>query len=91
MTQRHLSPTIIGAPKPFGASVLLLAATAVLADAGTPPHGELAAAIRSADRPCHHVIAAAPAGKQRWNVQCNAGSYQVSRNAAGKLKIDTAE
>jgi hypothetical protein len=53
--------------------------------AGEMDHGTLAAAIRSADLPCNHVISARDAGENSWIVQCNSGTYEVSRDADGKL------
>jgi hypothetical protein len=48
-------------------------------------HGTLAAAIRSADFPCNHVISARSADENTWIVQCNSGTYEVSRDEDGKL------
>jgi hypothetical protein len=59
--------------------------TGSIADAA-PPHGTLAAAIRTAGLPCAHVIEVQPAGEESWTVHCNSGTYTVARDAQGKLK-----
>jgi hypothetical protein len=43
-------------------------------------HGETAAAIRSADYPCAHVLALQSAGDNAWSVDCNSGTFLVTRN-----------
>ncbi|MCB1772593.1 MAG: hypothetical protein KDI88_03175 [Gammaproteobacteria bacterium] len=67
----------------IGAAAAVLLTGGAMAD--TPPHGTLAATIRSADMPCAHVIEVESVGDNRWSVRCNAGTYIVSRNAQGKL------
>lgn len=51
----------------------------------TPPHGTLAAAIRSADLPCAQVIKVTAIGESRWSVRCNSGTYTVIRDKEGRL------
>ena len=43
-------------------------------------HGTLAAAIRSANFPCNHVISASQSAENTWSVQCNSGTYEVTRD-----------
>ena len=49
--------------------------------------GELAAAIRSADYPCEHVLGQQATGDNDWRVQCNSGTYQVTRDASGNYNV----
>ena len=49
--------------------------------------GELAAAIRSADYPCEHVLGQQASGDNIWRVQCNSGTYLVSRDANGQFSV----
>jgi ABC-type sugar transport system substrate-binding protein len=49
--------------------------------------GEMAAAIRSADYPCKHVLEVQATGDNRWRVQCNSGTYQVNRDANGQFTV----
>ena len=49
--------------------------------------GELAAAIRSADYPCEHVLAQQASGDNNWTVQCNSGTYLVTRDANGQFSV----
>ena len=49
--------------------------------------GELAAAIRSADYPCKHVLEVQATGDNSWRVQCNSGTYQVNRDANGQFTV----
>ena len=49
-------------------------------------HGTLAAAIRSADLPCNHVISARQTSENTWNVQCNSGTYEVTRDEVSSSK-----
>jgi hypothetical protein len=53
----------------------------------TPAHGELAAAVRSAGLPCAHVIGVEVLADGRWSVQCNAGTYIVTRAKDGGLAV----
>jgi hypothetical protein len=49
--------------------------------------GELAAAIRSADYPCDHVLGQQATGDNDWTVQCNSGTYLVTRDANGQFSV----
>jgi hypothetical protein len=49
--------------------------------------GALAAAIRSADYPCDHVLEQQATGDNRWLVQCNSGTYQVTRDGYGQFSV----
>jgi hypothetical protein len=50
-------------------------------------HGEMVAAIRSADYPCQHVLQQQTTGDNDWLVQCNSGTYQVTRDANGQFGV----
>jgi hypothetical protein len=50
-------------------------------------HGEMAAAIRSADYPCQHVLQLQATGDNNWLVQCNSGAYQVTRDVNGQFSV----
>jgi ABC-type sugar transport system substrate-binding protein len=50
-------------------------------------NGEMAAAIRSADYPCKHVLEVQATGDNSWRVQCNSGTYQVNRDANGQFTV----
>jgi hypothetical protein len=47
----------------------------------------MAAAIRSADYPCEHVLGQQATGNNDWRVQCNSGTYQVTRDANGQFSV----
>ena len=49
--------------------------------------GQLAAAIRSADYPCEHVLAQQTSGDNNWTVQCNSGTYLVTLDANGQFSV----
>jgi hypothetical protein len=49
--------------------------------------GEMAAAIRGADYPCEHVLGQQATGDNDWRVQCNSGTYQVTRDANGQYSV----
>ena len=49
--------------------------------------GEMAAAIRSADYPCEHVLGQQATGDNDWRVQCNSGTFQVTRDANGQFSV----
>jgi hypothetical protein len=57
----------------------------------TPSHGEMAAAIRSANLPCHHVISIQAASENRWEVRCNSGDFLVTRSSNGEWSAARAE
>jgi len=50
-------------------------------------NGEMAAAIRSADYPCNHVLDLQVVEDNEWRVQCNSGTYQVTRDESGQLSV----
>ena len=54
-------------------------------------HGEMRAAIRSADYPCTHVVAMESAGENAWSVQCNSGRFRVSRDPDGNYTVTQTE
>ena len=68
--------------------LLLLSSVLVLGNlsafAEEPDYGTLAAAIRSSNLPCDHVIRVSPAGTNAWNVECNSGKFLVIRNDEGE-------
>ena len=49
--------------------------------------GEMAAAIRGTNYPCDHVLQTQSAGENGWLVQCNSGTYQVTRDENGQLTV----
>jgi len=49
--------------------------------------GDMEAAIHSADYPCQHVLEMQATGDNAWRVQCNSGTYQVTRDANGQLSV----
>jgi hypothetical protein len=63
------------------------ASEAAQAQQTTPPHGELAATIRSAGLPCAHVISVEAIGSSAWQVKCNSGSARVVRGEDGQLAV----
>jgi hypothetical protein len=50
-------------------------------------NGEMVAAIRSADYPCNHVLDLKAVEENDWRVQCNSGTYQVTRDESGQLSV----
>ena len=50
-------------------------------------HGEMAAAIRSADLPCAHVVKLDATGDNVWIVQCNSGMFRVARDSEGNFRV----
>ena len=53
-------------------------------------HGEMAAAIRSANYPCAHVRKIDRTGDNAWVVQCNSGTFRVSRAQDGGFDVTQA-
>jgi len=53
--------------------------------------GDLAAAIRSTDYPCQHVLELQATGDNAWLVQCNSGTYQITRDANGQFSVVKTE
>jgi len=62
----------------------ILAVASISAFAEEPDYGTLAAAIRSANLPCDHVIRVTSAGANAWHVRCNSGHFLVIRNDDGE-------
>ena len=50
-------------------------------------NGKMAGIIRSANHPCAKVIELQPDGENSWEVKCNSGSFNVTRNANGKFNV----
>ena len=50
-------------------------------------HGEMAGAIRSANFPCAQVLKMDNKGDNAWVVQCNSGTFSVSRDQNGDFKV----
>jgi hypothetical protein len=69
----------------------VLAGVSVGALADEPDYGTLAAAIRSANLPCEHVIRVTPSGSNAWNVECNSGKFHVIRNDEGEYSAAKAD
>ncbi len=53
-------------------------------------HGEMQAAIRSANFPCAQVINLEGSGDS-WSVKCNSGSFRVTRDQNGKFAVSKVE
>ena len=53
-------------------------------------NGQMAGIIRSANHPCAKVIELQPAGENSWSVQCNSGSFNVTRNADGQFSVNAS-
>lgn len=70
---------------------MAVSANALLANATEMTHGEMAAAIRSANYPCAHVIGLESAGKNAWSVECNSGKFRVSRNQDGNFTVSQTD
>jgi hypothetical protein len=54
-------------------------------------YDELAAAIRSAEFPCSHVIEVFAAGENAWQVQCNSGQFLVVQDKAGNYSVSKSD
>lgn len=54
-------------------------------------HGEMAGAIRSANYPCAHVVKIDRTGDNAWVVQCNSGTFRVSREPDGRFNVTQAD
>ena len=50
-------------------------------------NGEMAAAIRSANYPCAHVLDMQVIEDNDWHVQCNSGTYHVTRDENGQFSV----
>ena len=77
-----------------GAFALVMAAVStpgLNAFADEPAYGTMAAAIRSANFPCAHVQSVQSAGNNSWLVQCNSGSFRVTRDGDGNYAVTKAD
>ena len=54
-------------------------------------HGEMAGAIRTAGYPCARVLDLQSTSENSWKVKCNAGNYNVTRDADGNFNVITFE
>jgi len=54
-------------------------------------HGEMAGIIRSTDHPCTRVLDLQSSGENLWKVQCNSGSFIVTRDADGQYSVTASE
>lgn len=70
---------------------MAVSANALLANATEMTHGEMAAAIRSANYPCAHVTGLESAGENAWSVECNSGKFRVSRDQDGNFTVSRTE
>ena len=50
-------------------------------------NGKMAGIIRSANHPCAKVIELQPKGGNSWEVKCNSGSFNVTRNTNGRFNV----
>ena len=50
-------------------------------------NGKMAGIIRSTNHPCAKVIKLQPEGENSWEVKCNSGSFNVTRNANGEFNV----
>ena len=57
------------------------------ASADEMSNGKMAGIIRSAKHPCAKVIELQPSGENSWEVKCNSGSFNVTRNANGEFNV----
>jgi len=73
------------------ATILVTLVSITPAHAAEMTHGEMAAAIRSANYPCAHVKALESAGAEAWSVQCNSGKFRVSRDSDGNFTVTQTE
>ena len=53
-------------------------------------NGKMAGIIRSANHPCAKVIKLQHTSENSWKVQCNSGSFNVTRNADGKFSVNAS-
>ncbi len=60
-------------------------------DASDVTHGEMQAAIRSADFACKQVVNLESGGDNTWVVKCNSGKFRVSRDQDGKFTVSQIE
>jgi hypothetical protein len=72
-----------------GAGVYLAVVSGALGQ--VPYYDELAAAIRSAEFPCAHVIEVFAAGENAWQVQCNSGQFLVVQDKEGNYSVSQSD
>ena len=53
-------------------------------------NGQMAGIIRSANHPCAKVLELQSTGENSWSVQCNSGSFNVTRNADGQFSVNVS-
>ena len=70
---------------------MAMSANALLVNATEMTHGEMAAAIRSANYPCAHVTGLESTGENAWSVECNSGKFRVSRDQDGNFTVSRTE
>ena len=78
------------------AGLLLLVCSVLGAGSGNvfadvPDYGTMAAAIRSANYPCTHVIHVSSISSNSWNVECNSGRFRVTRDEEGDYSVTKAD
>lgn len=71
--------------------LIFLLTIASWVDASETTHGEMRAAIRSANLPCANVINLESTGNNNWIVQCNSGKFRVTRDQSGKFTVSQIE
>jgi len=57
------------------------------ASADEMSNGKMAGIIRSTNHPCAKVIKLQSEGENSWEVKCNSGSFNVTRNPNGKFNV----
>ena len=75
----------------LAATLLAAPVTAPQSYATEMSHGEMAAAIRSANYPCAHVISLENTGENSWSVKCNSGKFDVSQGEDGSFTVTQTE
>ena len=60
-------------------------------DASEMTHGEVQAAIRSADFACKQVINLESGGDNTWVAKCNSGKFRVTHDQDGKFTVSQIE
>jgi hypothetical protein len=83
----HYHNRLISLAMSVTCNLMVMLALASPATAGEITHGEMAAAIRSADYPCAHVLELQSAGDNAWSVDCNSGTFLVTRNEDGSYAV----
>ena len=53
-------------------------------------NGQMAGIIRSANHPCAKVLELQSTGENSWSVQCNSGSFNVTRNADEQFSVNAS-